>query len=250
MDLARLHRRSECEWEIAPAGKMRVPAVIYATEPLIRDMDDKVFEQVTNVAALPGIVQASYAMRDAHWGVERRYGTREDLDRIEEHGCMTGAKPQEVSDQAKRRQEDEVGTLGSGNHYLEVQQVVAIYAPDIAEVYGLKVGDVVVSIHCGSRGLGHQIGTGFLKRMVLAAGSYGIVLPDRELACAPINSEVGQAYLGAMRAGMNCALANRQVITHLVRETFAEVLPRAELTLLYDVSHNTCKVGEHHVNGY
>src|SRR5436853_421213 len=208
MDLARLHRRSECEWEIAPAGKMRVPAVIYATEPLIRDMDDKVFEQVTNVAALPGIVQASYA------------------------------KPQEVSDQAKRRQEDEVGTLGSGNHYLEVQHVVAIYATDIAEVYGLKVGDVVVSIHCGSRGLGHQIGTDFLKRMVLAAGSYGIVLPDRELACAPINSEVGQAYLGAMRAGMNCALANRQVITHLVRETFAEVLPRAELTLLYDVSHN------------
>src|SRR6266571_1306952 len=185
----------------------------------------------------------------ALWAVERSYGTREDLGRIEEHGCMTGAKPQEVSDQAKRRQEDEVGTLGSGNHYLEVQHVVAIYAPEIAEVYGLKVGDVVVSIHCGSRGLGHQIGTDFLKRMVLAAGSYGIVLPDRELACAPINSEVGQAYLGAMRAGMNCALANRQVITHLVRETFAEVLPRAELTLLYDVSHNTCKVEEHHVNG-
>src|SRR3989475_8153647 len=123
----------------------------------------------------------------AQWAVERGYGTREDLDRIEEHGCMTGAKPQEVSDQAKRRQEDEVGTLGSGNHYLEVQHVVAIYDPDIAEVYGLKVGDVVVSIHCGSRGLGHQIGTDFLKRMVLAAGSYGIVLPDRELACAPIN---------------------------------------------------------------
>src|SRR3989449_7971199 len=336
MDLARVHRRSECEWEIAPTGTMRVPAVIYATEPLIRDMDDKVFEQVTNVAVLPGIVQASYAMPDAHWGygfpiggvaafdpdrggvlsaggggsdiscgvrtilrvltdddiprvkepiadalfgnspagvgstgrlhlnrkemdamltggarwaVERGYGTREDLDRIEERGCMAGAKPQEVSDQAKRRQEDEVGTLGSGNHYLEVQHVVAIYAPDIAEVYGLKVGDVVVSIHCGSRGLGHQIGTDFLKRMVLAAGSYGIVLPDRELACAPINSEVGQAYLGAMRAGMNCALANRQVITHLVRETFAEVLPRADLTLLYDVSHNTCKVEKHHVNG-
>src|SRR5437867_12180803 len=281
MDLARLHRRSEWEWEIAPAGKMRVPAVIYATEPLIRDMDDKVFEQVTNVAALPGIVQASYAMPDAHWGygfpiggvaafdpdrsgvlsaggvgfdiacgvrtlctglpvddippvkerladalfrhipagvgstgrlhlnrkemdamltggaqwaVERRYGTREDLDRIEEHGCMTGAKPQEVSDQAKRRQEDEVGTLGSGNHYLEVQQVVAIYAPDIAEVYGLKVGDVVVSIHCGSRGLGHQIGTDFLKRMVLAAGSYGIVLPDRELACGPGHPDVPEPF--------------------------------------------------------
>src|SRR5438132_6567530 len=219
MDLARVHRRSECEWEIAPTGTMRVPAVIYATEPLIRDMDDKVLEQVTNVAALPGIVQASYAMPDAHWGygfpiggvaafdpdrggvlsaggvgfdiscgvrtlctgltvddiptvkerladalfrhitagvrstgrlhlnrvemdamltghaqwaVERRYGTREDLKRIEERGCMVGAKPQEVSDHAKRRQEDEVGTLGSGNHYLEVQQGVAISAPHIA----------------------------------------------------------------------------------------------------------------------
>src|SRR2546428_4194384 len=301
MDLARLHRRSECEWEIAPTGKMRVPAVIYATEPLIRDMDDKVFEQVTNVAALPGIVQASYAMPDAHWGygfpiggvaafdpdrggvlsaggvgfdiscgvrtlctgltvddippvkerladalfrhipagvgstgrlhlnrkemdemltggarwaVERRYGTREDLERIEERGCMAGAKPQEVSDHAKRRQEDEVGTLGSGNHYLEVQQVVAIYAPDIAAVFSLKVGDVVVSIHCGSRGLGHQIGTDFLKRMVLAAGSYGILLADRELACAPINSEVRHASTGAKRAGMDYGLPNLTAITH------------------------------------
>src|SRR5437867_12807575 len=118
---------------------------------------------------------------------------------------MTGAKPQEVSDQAKRRQEDEVGTLGSGNHYLEVQQVVAIYAPDIAEVYGLKVGDVVVSIHCGSRGLGHQIGTDFLKRMVLAAGIYGIVLSVLEFAWDPINSEVVLSYYGDSRVCMNSA---------------------------------------------
>src|SRR3989442_12626157 len=129
----------------------------------------------------------------ARWAVERRYGTGEDLERIEERGCMAGAKPQEVSDHAKRRQEDEVGTLGSGNHYLEVQQVVAIYAPDIAAVFSLKVGDVVVSIHCGSRGLGHQIGTDFLKRMGLAARRYGSLLPGRELACAPTNSDAGQA---------------------------------------------------------
>src|SRR5205809_231761 len=253
MDLARLHRRSECEWEIAPAGKMRVPAVIYATEPLIRDMGDKVFEQVTNVAALPGIVRASYAMPDAHWGYGFPIGGVAAFDPDRGGVLSAGGVGFDISCGVRTlftgRQEDEVGTLGSGNHYLEVQHVVAIYAPDIAQVYGLKVGDVVISIHCGSRGLGHQIGTDFLKRMVLAAGSYGIVLPDRELACAPINSEVGQAYLGAMRAGMNCALANRQVITHLVRESFAEVLPRAELTLLYDVSHNTCKVEEHHVNG-
>jgi tRNA-splicing ligase RtcB len=106
-----------------------------------------------------------------------------------------------------------------------------------------------VMIHCGSRGLGHQIGTEFLKRMAVAAGRHGITLPDRELACAPIHSDLGQEYLGAMRAAINCALANRQILTHIVREVFAEILPRAELTLLYDVSHNTCKVEEHRING-
>jgi len=104
-------------------------------------------------------------------------------------------------------------------------------------------------IHCGSRGLGHQIGTEFLKRMAMAAGQHGIALPDRELACAPIDSAVGQEYLGAMRAGINCALANRQILTHLVRQVFADVLPQAQLPLLYDVSHNTCKVEEHRIGG-
>ncbi len=332
MDTAQLIRQSACEWWIAPFGKMRVPAVIFASETLIREMDQKVYEQVTNVATLPGIVKASYAMPDAHWGygfpiggvaafdpeqggvisaggvgfdiscgvrtlhtglalsdieplkerlaeilfrtvpagvgsrgrlrlndremdamlrggarwaVERGYGTSEDLERVEERGCMAGADPDEVSQQAKKRQRDEVGTLGSGNHYLEVQEVRAVYHPRIAAAFGLQQGDIVVSIHCGSRGLGHQIGTEFLKRMVIYAASYGIELPDRELACAPINSPVGQSYLGAMRAAINCALANRQVITHLVRQVFAEVLPQAQLPMLYDVSHNTCKVEEH-----
>jgi tRNA-splicing ligase RtcB len=108
---------------------------------------------------------------------------------------------------------------------------------------------VVVSIHCGSRGLGHQIGTEFLRTMALAARAQGVMLPDRELACARIDSPVGQAYLGAMRAAVNCALANRQIVTHLAREVFAEVLPRARPALLYDVSHNTCKVEEHDVDG-
>jgi tRNA-splicing ligase RtcB len=185
----------------------------------------------------------------ASWAVEQGYGLREDLDRIEEHGRMKGAKPGEVSEQAKRRQLDEVGTLGSGNHYLEVQKVADIYDADVATAFGLKQGDAVVSIHCGSRGLGHQIGTDFLKRMVLSAKAYGIELPDRELACAPINSNLGEAYLGAMRAAINCALANREVITDLVRKTFAAVQPRANLKLIYDVSHNTCKVEEHAING-
>ncbi len=336
MDLALFVRHDETRWEIAPHGAMRVPAVIYATEDLIRAMDDKVYEQVTNVATLPGIVQASYAMPDAHWGygfpiggvaafdpdhggvvsaggvgfdiscgvrclhthlrvedvlavqkaladvlfykipaglgstgairlshtemdamlaggarwaIEQGYGSEADLERIEEHGQMKGAKPGNVSDHAKKRQRDEMGTLGSGNHYLEVQKVAEIYDPEIANAFNLRENDVVVAIHCGSRGLGHQIGTEFLKRMAIAAGQHGITLPDRELACAPIHSDVGEEYLGAMRAAINCALANRQIITHLVRQAFAEVLPKARLSLLYDVSHNTCKVEEHEVNG-
>ena len=336
MDLGVLKRRSECEWEIPQHGAMRVPAVIYATEALLRDMDDKVFEQAVNVACLPGIVRASYAMPDAHWGygfpiggvaafdpedggvvsaggvgfdiscgvrclrtglrraeifnvqkkladqlfrripagvgstgairldddelqamlaggarwaVERGWGRPEDLERIEEHGQMAGAKPAKVSPQAKNRQRDEMGTLGSGNHYLEVQEVTAVYDDRIAAAFGLAQGEIVVMIHCGSRGLGHQIGTEFLKRMTVAAPRHGIDVPDRELACAPIHSEVGEDYLGAMRAAINCALANREILTHLLREVFADVLPQAHLPLLYDVSHNTCKVEEHRVDG-
>jgi tRNA-splicing ligase RtcB len=185
----------------------------------------------------------------ARWAVERGFGTAADLERIEEGGCMRGADPSQVSDQAKKRQRDEMGTLGSGNHYLEIQQVTDVYAPEIAAAFGVKQGDIVVSIHCGSRGLGHQIGTEFLKRMVMAAPGYGITLPDRELACAPINSPLGKDYLGAMRAAINCALANRQILTHLTRQIFSQVLPQSRLPLMYDVSHNTCKVEEHQVDG-
>jgi tRNA-splicing ligase RtcB len=336
MDLSLVKRRSEFEWEIEPHGAMHVPGIIYASEALMREMDHKVYEQVVNVATLRGIVKASYAMPDAHWGygfpiggvaafdpdeggvvsaggvgfdiscgvrclhtgltvedvmpvqraladilyhkipagvgstgaihlndeqmdamltggakwaVEKGWGTAADLERIEEHGQMKHAKPANVSPHAKKRQRDEMGTLGSGNHYLEVQKVARIFDAETAQVFGLKENDVVVSIHCGSRGLGHQIGTDFLRKMAIAAGQYGITLPDRELACAPINSPVGEEYLGAMRAAINCALANRQIITHLVREAFAHVIPKARLPLLYDVSHNTCKVEEHAIDG-
>ena len=315
---------------------MRVPAVIYASEALLRDMDDKVGEQAANVARLPGIVTASYAMPDAHWGygfpiggvaafdpdaggvvsaggvgfdiscgvrclhtglgrddimsvqksladalykripagvgstgairlddaamdtmllrgarwaVDNGWGLDEDLERIEEHGRMSGARADAVSDQAKRRQRDEMGTLGSGNHYLEIQEVTNVFDEAAARAYGLSVGDVVLMIHCGSRGLGHQIGTEFLKQMAISAAEHGIAPPDRELACAPIRSALGEKYLGAMRAAINCALANRQILTHLVREVFAEALPAARLRLIYDVSHNTCKVERHRTRG-
>jgi len=332
MELGLFRRRSDFEWEIPQQGAMRVPAVIYASEALMRDMDHKVYEQAVNVATLPGIVKASYAMPDAHWGygfpiggvaafdpdeggvvsaggvgfdiscgvrclhtdlkradilkvqkelahelsraipaglgstgaihlgeaemdamlaggagwaVQRGWGVPEDLERVEEQGQMKHAKPGKVSAHAKKRQCDEMGTLGSGNHYLEVQEVTALLDAKIAAAFGLAQGDIVVMIHCGSRGLGHQIGTEYLKQMAVSAVRYGIRLPDRELACAPIHSEVGQDYLGAMRAAINCALANRQILAHLLRKVFHAMLPKAELRLLYDVSHNTCKLEEH-----
>jgi len=185
----------------------------------------------------------------ARWAVDRGYGMAADLERIEEHGCAKDARPEFVSARAKRRQQDEMGTLGSGNHYLEVQRVASIVDAAAATRFGLRAGEVVVSIHCGSRGLGHQIGSDFLSEMAAAAPRPGVVVPDRELACAPIESELGERYLGAMRAGINCALANRQIITHLARQAFGAVLPDASLALLYDVSHNTCKVEEHECDG-
>jgi len=181
--------------------------------------------------------------------VAQGWGSAADLERIEERGQMAGAEPAFVSEQAKLRQRDEMGTLGSGNHYLEVQVVAAVHHAPSADGFGLRTGDIVVMIHCGSRGLGHQIGTDYLKSMAVAAGRHGIRLPDRELACAPIHSSLGQQYLGAMRAAINCALANRQILTHLVRDIFAELLPMARLELLYDVSHNTCKVEQHRIDG-
>lgn len=224
-------------------------------EPLKTVLADALYATVPVGVGSRGKIRLSPTEMDemltggAEWAVKQGYGRPEDLERIEERGRMAGARPEAVSSHAKERQRAEMGTLGSGNHYLEIQEVSEIYDPAIAAAFGLAQGDVVVTIHCGSRGLGHQIGTDFLKRMQGAAAQYGIALPDRELACAPIESPVGQEYLGAMRAAINCALANRQIITHLTRKVFAEILPEARLDLLYDVSHNTCKVEEHLVQG-
>jgi tRNA-splicing ligase RtcB len=337
MDLKRLQRIDEYTWTVPLApGERRAPVLLFGSEALLRSMDDKVLEQIVNVAKLPGLVGAAMAMPDAHWGygfpiggvaafdpeaggvisaggvgfdiscgirclrtnlslaevspklepladtlfrripagvgeegelklspeeldevlvegaqwaVRRGYGLREDLDYIEEHGRMAGAVPANVSTTAKKRQRGEMGTLGSGNHYLEVQVVDRIYDREAAAAFGLWEGQIVVSIHCGSRGLGHQIGTDYLVTLAKAAQRLGIHLPDRELACAPITSPEGQQYIGAMNAGINCALANRQILTHLTRLVFAEVLPEARLETLFDVSHNTCKAERHRVDG-
>jgi tRNA-splicing ligase RtcB len=185
----------------------------------------------------------------ARWALSEGWGEPRDLERIEEGGTMTGARADFVSARAKERQRREMGTLGSGNHYLEVQRISEVYDAQVARAFGLTEAEIVVSIHCGSRGLGHQIGTEFLREMAIEAPRAGIHLPDRELACAPIRSELGQRYLGAMRAAINCALANRQIICHLTRQVFSAFFPGCRLDLLFDVSHNTCKAERHVVEG-
>ncbi|SEP19982.1 RtcB family protein [Nitrosovibrio sp. Nv6] len=185
----------------------------------------------------------------AHWAVQHGYGNAADLEYIEEHGRVTGAVPDNVSELAKKRQRGEMGTLGSGNHYLEIQVVDRIFDTAAALAFGLHEGQILISIHCGSRGLGHQIGTDYLLLLAKAASRTGIRLPDRELACAPIKSPEGQQYIGAMNAAINCALANRQILTHLTRTAFTDIYPQAELETLFDVSHNTCKAETHEIDG-
>ncbi len=220
-----------------------------------RPLADALFEHIPAGVGSTGAIHLNREqMHDmltggARWAVAQGWGSAADLERIEEHGQMPHARPGCVSALAKARQREEMGTLGSGNHYLEVQAVAEIFDAAAAAAYGLAVGDATVMIHCGSRGLGHQIGSEFLLRMAAEAPGHGLHLPDRELACAPIRSDLGQEYLGAMRAAINCALANRQILTHLVRKVFDARLPAARLTLLYDVSHNTCKVERHVVDG-
>ena len=336
MNLQQLQQVQPYLWSLPrAANENRSEVFLYGSAPLLESMDDKVLEQIADVASLPGLVGAAMTMPDAHWGygfpiggvaafdaerggvisaggvgfdiscgirclrsnldikdaerefarladalfhanpagvgeegeikltppqlddvmqegarwaVSHGYGDAADLDYIEERGCVTGAVTDHVSELAKKRQRGEMGTLGSGNHYLEVQVVDHIYDVAAARAFGLSKGQIIISVHCGSRGLGHQIGTEYMVLLAKAANRFGIHLPNRELACAPIKSPEGQQYLGAMNAAINCALANRQILTHLARTTFTQVYPSAELETLFDVSHNTCKVETHKVD--
>ena len=334
----------ECIWEIPPSEKagMLVPARIYASQALLEQMDAGVFEQVTNVACLPGIVRAALCMPDGHlgygfpiggvaafrpdtgvispggigfdincgmrllrtslteeevrprltelvealfvsvpsgvgahgfvrlteaafrdvmregagWCVRHGYGWPDDLEVTEGRGCLPGADPDHVSERAIARGLNQLGTLGSGNHYLEIQVVRegGIHDPEIARAFGVEgPGQVFVMLHCGSRGFGHQVGTDYLRTFDGAMRRYGITVRDRELACAPFRSAEGQAYFAAMTAAANTAFANRQVITHRVREVMGEVFgkdPRElGLSVVYDVCHNTAKREQHRVDG-
>ncbi|MDP2874433.1 MAG: RtcB family protein [bacterium] len=323
---------SEHEWRLDPTGAMKVPVRLFSSPELLKDLEETVFTQAKNVATLPGLVDYSIAMPDAHsgygfpiggigafdpenggvicmggigfdiscgvrtlttglklhevmphleklinqlyadipaglgvpgeikanhqvleeiarggaaWAVEHGYGVKEDLAHIENDGRLEGADPANVSKMAKDRQKDKMGTLGSGNHYLEVQVVEEIYDQEIAAKWGLDYNSIVITFHCGSRAYGHQIGTDYLKILDQASKKYGIALPDRELVCAPIKSEEGQRFLSAVLAGINCALANRQIIAHLIRQSVRKIFPSAPVATLYDVSHNTAKFEEH-----
>ncbi len=186
----------------------------------------------------------------ARWAVENGYGVKEDLEHCEENGEMKGADPAKVSKKARERGRPQLGTLGSGNHFLEIQYVDKIYDETVAKAFGLKEGQVTVMIHCGSRGAGHQICTDFLKVMEQASRQYNITLYDRQLACAPLSSPQAQDYFAAMACGANYAWANRQVISHWVREAFKKYYKSdVQMDLLYDVAHNVAKFEEHTVDG-
>ena len=182
--------------------------------------------------------------------VELGYGTESDLEFCEENGYMEVADPRLVSERAKKRGSDQLGTLGSGNHFLEVQEIDEIYDEKAAQAFGLRKGHVTVMIHCGSRGLGHQVCTDYVRIMMKKLSEWGYILPDRELIYAPFNSPEGEDYFSAMAAASNYAWANRHMIGHWVREAWQEVIgPQAELVTVYDVSHNIGKVEEHAING-
>lgn len=187
----------------------------------------------------------------ANFVIDMGYGLKKDTEFIEEKGCISGADPASVSDKAKERQLKQIGTLGSGNHYLEVDYVDKIFDKEAAKTYGLFSGQIVVSIHCGSRALGHQIGSDYLKILDAASRKYNIPIRERELVCAPFKSKEGQQYFSAVNCGINCAFANREVIAHLTRESFNRAIgiDMAKIETLYEVGHNTCKVEKHQVNG-
>ncbi len=333
----RVNRVTDEVWEIPVTEKagMLVPARIYATPGILQTMDRGVFDQVTNVACLPGIARYALCMPDGHWGygfpiggvaafdtrsgiispggvgydvncgmrlirtdltleevqpkldrlmtelfrripagvgaagfirlnrgsfegvmtrgarwcIEEGYGWHRDLAHIEEGGCIAGADPSNVSDHAVGRGINQLGTLGSGNHYLEVQVVSSnrVFDPETATAFGITGQDqIVVMVHCGSRGFGHQVASDYLKIFEKAMRRYGISVKDPQLACAPFRSSEGQDYFSAMNCAANTAFANRQVITHQIREAFATVFGQSAeelgMELVYDVAHNIAKV--------
>lgn len=232
-------------------------------KPHLRDLVDKLFKRVPAGVGSTGFVKLTndefrvVIEQGSRWCVNNGYGWPEDLERTEEGGCIAGSDASKVSDRAVQRGHDQIGTLGSGNHYLEIQVVKPEYVFDqkLAQAFGITIpNQVVVMFHCGSRGFGHQIATDYLSVFLgCMEKKYGIKILDRELACAPFRSPEGQDYFAAMKCGINMSFANRQVILHRIREVFSEVFHRDAkdlgMSMVYDVAHNTAKLEKHMIDG-
>jgi tRNA-splicing ligase RtcB len=218
-----------------------------------KELAEKLFEHIPAGLGSTGKIKLTQEeindvlVEGAKYSIKHGYGIKEDLEFIEENGCVKGAKPENVSDLAKRRQFKQIGTLGSGNHYLEVQYVSKVFDENAAKQYGLSQNQILVSIHCGSRALGHQIGTDYLKELHKASIKYKIPILEKELVCAPFKSEEGQKYFSAVNCGINCAFANRQTLAHLTRQVFSKIfkINEDEVKTFYEIGHNTAKLEKH-----
>jgi tRNA-splicing ligase RtcB len=224
-------------------------------QPLISVLVDALFEAVpSGVGATSRLHVSDKELTDAFingakWAVGQGYGVEADLDHCEENGSMKGADPSQVSIKARKRGRPQLGTLGSGNHFLEIQRVDEIYDEAVAKKFGLFKGQITVMIHCGSRGAGHQICTDHLEVLSRAVHKYNIDIPDKQLACAPLGTPEAENYFGGMVCAANYAWANRHIIAHWTREVFEKYFPDGKLDLVYDVAHNVAKIEEHDVDG-
>jgi len=226
-----------------------------AVQPRINTLIDALFQAIPSGLGATGRLHATDQqlteafISGARWAVEEGYGFEADLTHCEESGGMAGADPEQVSLKARKRGRPQLGTLGSGNHFLEIQRVEEIYDPDVARQFGLFKGQITVMIHCGSRGAGHQICTDHLDVLSRAVRKYKIDIPDKQLACAPLGSPEARQYFGGMVCAANYAWANRHIIAHWTREVFEKYFPGSRLDLVYDVAHNVAKIEEHNVDG-
>jgi len=227
--------------------------------PKLKELVADLFNSVPSGVGSKGAIKLNNSqldevlVRGVPWAVDNGYGTKEDAEVCEENGHMENADPNKVSDKARKRGAPQLGSLGSGNHFLEIQKVAEVHDEEAAKRLGIKQGQVTILTHCGSRGFGHQVCSDYLRISEQALKKYDISLPDRELACVPNSSEEGESYRKAMFAALNFAWSNRQMITHWTRKSFERVFKQSEsdlgMDLVYDVSHNIAKVEKHTIDG-
>jgi tRNA-splicing ligase RtcB len=228
-------------------------------EPYLDDLATALYHNCPSGVGTKGHLRLSQKELDdllvqgSRWALKKGYARKQDIERTEESGQLAGADPGQVSQRAKQRGMPQVGTLGAGNHFIEVDVIDEVYDEEAAQAMGLREGAIAVQIHCGSRGFGHQVCDDYVKRLQPAVHKYGIRLPDRQLVCAPFDSPEGRAYFGAMACAANYAFANRQVLTHYVRlsfeQTLAGVVDDWDLFQVYDIAHNIAKIEVHEVDG-